>query len=85
MAARKRQAQTSPDDSASPDDQVLGNDEDSQYQHLMHLPHCNRSLISLTGPSFERALIARLDWWSYLFVLQVQDGWTTLIVCTGES
>lgn len=70
MAARKRQAQTSPSDSAScPDDQVLepGN-EDAQYQHLLRIPGCNRSLISLTGSAFERALIARLDWWSYLFV-----------------
>ncbi|KAJ6186963.1 hypothetical protein N7519_001871 [Penicillium mononematosum] len=35
-------------------------------EHLLHIPGSNRALISLTGKGFERALLSKLDWFTYL-------------------
>lgn len=35
-------------------------------EHLLQIPESHRALISLTGKGFERALLAKLDWPTYL-------------------
>ena len=35
-------------------------------EHLLQIPDSHRALISLTGKGFERALLAKLDWPTYL-------------------
>ena len=37
-------------------------------EHLPQIPGCQRFLISLTGKAFERALLAKLDWFTYMYV-----------------
>lgn len=37
-------------------------------EHLLQIPGCQRFLISLTGKGFERALLAKLDWFTYMYV-----------------
>lgn len=37
-------------------------------EHLLQIPSAKRALISLTGKGFERALISKLDWLTYLYV-----------------
>lgn len=37
-------------------------------EHLLQIPDSHRALISLTGKGFERALLSKLDWMTYLFV-----------------
>lgn len=36
------------------------------HEHLLQIPDSHRALISLTGKGFERALLAKLDWPTYL-------------------
>ncbi|KAJ5670267.1 uncharacterized protein N7477_005630 [Penicillium maclennaniae] len=38
-------------------------------EHLLQIPECHRARISLTGKGFERALLAKLDWPTYLKVI----------------
>ncbi|KAJ5142034.1 hypothetical protein N7526_003029 [Penicillium atrosanguineum] len=38
-------------------------------EHLLQIPDSHRALISLTGRGFERALLAKLDWPTYLKVI----------------
>lgn len=38
-------------------------------EHLLPIPESRRVLISLTGKGFERALLGKLDWLTYLYVL----------------
>ncbi|GAQ03471.1 tyrosine-protein phosphatase [Aspergillus lentulus] len=47
-------------------------------EHLMEIPGVQRSLISLTGRAFERALLWRLDWYNLIRVLAlVASGYRT--------
>ncbi|EAW15885.1 putative tyrosine/serine protein phosphatase [Aspergillus fischeri NRRL 181] len=47
-------------------------------EHLMEIPGVHRSLISLTGRAFERALLWRLDWYNLIRVLTlVASGYRT--------
>lgn len=36
-------------------------------EHLVEIPGVQRSLISLTGRAFERALLWRLDWYNLMY------------------
>lgn len=36
-------------------------------EHLLQIPECQRMLISLTGKGFERALLGKLDWLTYMY------------------
>lgn len=47
--------------------QGQGQAETEDEKHLVHIPGANRVLISLTGKSFERALLWRLDWMTFLY------------------
>ena len=58
MATRKRNTEKSLDPSGP-------NDSD---EHLVQLTGIRRFLISLTGKTFERALLWRLDWFNFLYV-----------------
>ncbi|KAJ5157525.1 uncharacterized protein N7482_008625 [Penicillium canariense] len=40
-------------------------------EHILQIPDSQRSLISLTGKAFERALLGKLDWFSYLHVVSL--------------
>lgn len=64
MATRKRRAEKNLD----PPDPDAGSPND---EHLVQFPGIRRSLISLTGKNFERALLWRLDWFNFLFVFSV--------------
>lgn len=47
-------------------------------EHLVEIPGVQRSLISLTGRAFERALLWRLDWYNLIRVLAlVASGYRT--------
>ncbi|KAJ5040078.1 Tyrosine-protein phosphatase [Penicillium chrysogenum] len=46
----------------SPTDPIPSNPD----EHLLHIPGSTRALISLTGKGFERALLSKLDWFTYL-------------------
>lgn len=37
--------------------------------HLVQIPGARRFLISLIGNDFERALLWRLGWWDFMFVI----------------
>jgi hypothetical protein len=37
-------------------------------EHLLQIPGSERASISLTGKGFERALLWKLDWMTYLYV-----------------
>lgn len=69
MATRKRRAENA----ASTEDGPNNADFDSSVpldaeEHLLKIPESHRALISLTGKGFERALLSKLDWMTYLYV-----------------
>lgn len=74
MATRKRRAEIASAGS-TPDDIDLTSapvpaDPD---EHICKIPDSQRLFISLTGKSFERALLSKLDWLSYLYVPKPPD------------
>ncbi|KAJ9492266.1 hypothetical protein VN97_g994 [Penicillium thymicola] len=71
MGTRKRRGENaksdsekspSPSPSQSPRDPIPTNPD----EHLLQIPGSKRALISLTGKGFERALLSKLDWFTYL-------------------
>lgn len=66
MATRKRRADTSEDAPVDFSETSAPLDGD---EHLLEIPGCRRVLISLTGKGFERALLAKLDWFTYMYIL----------------
>ncbi|KAJ5834319.1 Tyrosine/serine-protein phosphatase IphP-type [Penicillium robsamsonii] len=62
MGTRKRRAQNAKSD---PSDQIPTN----PHEHLLQIPSSERALISLTGKGFERALLSKLDWFTYLKII----------------
>lgn len=73
MATRKRRAEIA--SAGSPPDDIdltsasVPADPD---EHICKIPDSQRLFISLTGKSFERALLSKLDWFSYLYVPKPQ-------------
>ncbi|CAI7639160.1 unnamed protein product [Penicillium pancosmium] len=76
MATRKRRAENA----ASTEDAEDGpNNNDfapssvplDAEEHLLQIPDSHRALISLTGKGFERALLSKLDWMTYIKVLSL--------------
>lgn len=66
MATRKRRAELAgagddPEIDFAGTDVPLDADE-----HLLLIPESRRVLISLTGKGFERALLGKLDWFTYM-------------------
>ncbi|GFF35416.1 tyrosine-protein phosphatase [Aspergillus udagawae] len=72
MATRKHRGE----DALNPEQPSLPPTEANE--HLMQIPGVQRSLISLTGRAFERALLWRLDWYNLIRVLAlVASGYRT--------
>jgi len=69
MATRKRRAENaeSTDDTPSNADFASSVPLDAD-EHLLQIPDSHRALISLTGKGFEKALLSKLDWMTYLYV-----------------
>lgn len=69
MATRKRRAELTNPGEGPPEinfsDSSVPLDAD---EHLLQIPGCQRRLISLTGKAFERSLLAKLDWFTYMYV-----------------
>lgn len=69
MATRKRRAELA---NAGGDAPEIDFSETSvpldADEHLLEIPGAQRFLISLTGKGFERALLAKLDWFTYMYV-----------------
>jgi protein-tyrosine phosphatase len=61
MATRKHRGE----DALNPEQPSLPPTEANE--HLMQIPGVQRSLISLTGRAFERALLWRLDWYNLMY------------------
>jgi len=67
MATRKRRAEIA--SAGSPPDEIdltsapVPADPD---EHICKIPDSQHLFISLTGKAFERALLSKLDWFSYL-------------------
>ncbi|KGO39081.1 Tyrosine/serine-protein phosphatase IphP-type [Penicillium expansum] len=72
MGTRKRRSENAKSDpstnSPSPSPSPLPTDPipTNPDEHLLQIPGSKRALISLTGKGFERALISKLDWLTYL-------------------
>jgi hypothetical protein len=68
MGTRKRRGELAKSESES--ELILNEKSDpipsNPDEHLLHIPGSNRALISLTGKGFERALLSKLDWFTYL-------------------
>lgn len=68
MATRKRRAELAGPGGAASDIDYTGPpvplDAD---EHLLQIPDSQRALISLSGKGFERALLAKLDWLTYMY------------------
>ncbi|CAG8898363.1 unnamed protein product [Penicillium egyptiacum] len=65
MGTRKRRgenAKAESDPSEKSTDPIPTNPD----EHLLQIPGSERALISLTGKGFERALLSKLDWFTYL-------------------
>jgi hypothetical protein len=60
MGTRKRRAQNAKSEEKS---EPIPTNPD---EHLLQIPGSKRALISLTGKGFERALLSKLDWLTYL-------------------
>lgn len=69
MATRKRRAENaeSTDDTPNNADFASSVPLDAD-EHLLQIPDSHRALISLTGKGFEKALLSKLDWMTYLYV-----------------
>ncbi|KGO76788.1 Tyrosine/serine-protein phosphatase IphP-type [Penicillium italicum] len=64
MGTRKRRRENAKSDPSakSPTAPIPTNPD----EHLLEIPGSKRALISLTGKGFERALLSKLDWFTYL-------------------
>lgn len=66
MGTRKRRNENAKSDQSEksplPTDPIPTNPD----EHLLQIPGSERALISLTGKGFERALLSKLDWFTYL-------------------
>ncbi|CAI7615060.1 unnamed protein product [Penicillium glandicola] len=67
MGIRKRRAQNAKtDQSETPEKSEKPEKPTIPNEHLLEIPGSERALISLTGKGFERALLSKLDWITYL-------------------
>ncbi|KAJ5487899.1 hypothetical protein N7530_002199 [Penicillium desertorum] len=67
MGTRKRRGELA---KSEPEPELILNEKSDPIpsnpdEHLLHIPGSNRALISLTGKGFERALLSKLDWFTY--------------------
>ncbi|KAJ5130136.1 uncharacterized protein N7515_006175 [Penicillium bovifimosum] len=73
MATRKRRSEIANSlDSSSSDsstDLTEAPVPSNPEEHLLDIPNSQRALISLTGKGFERALLSKLDWFTYIKVI----------------
>lgn len=70
MATRKRRAENaSSEDGPNNDDFTPSPVPLDAREHILQIPESNFIPISLTGKGFERALLSKLDWMTYLYVL----------------
>ncbi|KAJ5894383.1 hypothetical protein N7495_006074 [Penicillium taxi] len=65
MGTRKRRAENA----GSTENIDLNGSIPIADEHLLQIPDCHRALISLTGKAFERALLWKLDWATYMKVI----------------
>ncbi|KAJ6137681.1 Tyrosine/serine-protein phosphatase IphP-type [Penicillium samsonianum] len=69
MGTRKRRNENAKSDQSEksplPTDPIPTNPD----EHLLQIPGSERALISLTGKGFERALLSKLDWYTYLKII----------------
>jgi len=63
MGTRKRRAENAEDPTIDITRLPVPNDAN---EHLLQIPDSTRAMISLTGKAFERALLAKLDWPTYM-------------------
>lgn len=71
MGTRKRRAEIAKSESEqeiSESDLTTAPVPTNPDEHLLQIPGSERALISLTGKGFERALLSKLDWYTYLYV-----------------
>lgn len=71
MGTRKRRAEIAKSESEqeiSESDLTTAPVPTNPDEHLLQIPGSERALISLTGKGFERALLSKLDWFTYLYV-----------------
>ena len=71
MGTRKRRAEIAKSESEqeiSESDLTTAPVPANPDEHLLQVPGSERALISLTGKGFERALLSKLDWYTYLYV-----------------
>ncbi|KAJ5961048.1 Tyrosine/serine-protein phosphatase IphP-type [Penicillium vulpinum] len=66
MGTRKRRAQNAKSESEKPPKEPIPTNPN---EHLLEIPGSERALISLTGKGFERALLSKLDWFTYLKII----------------
>ncbi|KAJ5514839.1 Tyrosine/serine-protein phosphatase IphP-type [Penicillium fimorum] len=66
MGTRKRRAQNAKSDLS---EKSPGQIPTNPHEHLLQIPGSERALISLTGKGFERALLSKLDWFTYLKII----------------
>jgi hypothetical protein len=65
MGTRKRRSENANSSEIDLTDAPVPTNPD---EHLLQIPGSERALISLTGKGFERALLWKLDWMTYLYV-----------------
>jgi hypothetical protein len=71
MGTRKRRAENAKSESEaeiSEYDLTAAPVPANPTEHLLQIPGSERALISLTGKGFERALVSKLDWFTYMYV-----------------
>jgi hypothetical protein len=73
MGTRKRRAEIAKSESESEIaiseyDLTMAPVPANPTEHLLQIPGSERALISLTGKGFERNLLSRLDWFTYMYV-----------------
>ncbi|CAG8313251.1 unnamed protein product [Penicillium nalgiovense] len=66
MGTRKRRGEIAKSESESNPEKSPEPIPSNPDEHLLHIPGSERALISLTGKGFERALLSKLDWFTYL-------------------
>lgn len=67
MGTRKRRGEIAKSESESNPEKSPEPIPSNPDEHLLHIPGSERALISLTGKGFERALLSKLDWFTYLY------------------
>ncbi|CDM34999.1 hypothetical protein DTO013E5_3103 [Penicillium roqueforti] len=66
MGTRKRRSENAKANPSQKSPSPTGSLPSNPAEHLLEIPGSKRALISLTGKGFERALISKLDWPTYL-------------------